>query len=46
MKQIVLDENCLVGDFIIVKDIKIYHHLVNVRRLKKGDKLNILLKDK
>ncbi|MCD2332672.1 16S rRNA (uracil(1498)-N(3))-methyltransferase [Borreliella americana] len=46
MKQIVLDENCLLGDFIIVKDIKIYHHLVNVRRLKKGDKLNILLKDK
>nr|WP_235691505.1 16S rRNA (uracil(1498)-N(3))-methyltransferase [Borreliella americana] len=41
-----MDENCLVGDFIIVKDIKIYHHLVNVRRLKKGDKLNILLKDK
>ncbi|WKD00701.1 16S rRNA (uracil(1498)-N(3))-methyltransferase [Borreliella americana] len=46
MKQIVLDQNCLVGDFIIVKDTKIYHHLVNVRRLKKGDKLNILLKDK
>nr|WP_235691466.1 16S rRNA (uracil(1498)-N(3))-methyltransferase [Borreliella americana] len=41
-----MDENCLLGDFIIVKDIKIYHHLVNVRRLKKGDKLNILLKDK
>lgn len=46
MKQIVLDANCLVGDFIIVKDMRIYHHLVNVRRLKKGDKLNILLKDK
>ncbi|WP_215539299.1 16S rRNA (uracil(1498)-N(3))-methyltransferase [Borreliella bavariensis] len=46
MKQIVLDANCLAGDFIIVKDMKIYHHLVNVRRLKKGDKLNILLKDK
>lgn len=46
MKQIVLDANCLAGDFIIVKDMRIYHHLVNVRRLKKGDKLNILLKDK
>ncbi|WKC88032.1 16S rRNA (uracil(1498)-N(3))-methyltransferase [Borreliella japonica] len=46
MKQIVLDSNCLVGDFVIVKDVKIYHHLVNVRRLKKGDKLNILLKNK
>lgn len=46
MKQIVLDENCLSGNFIIIKDAKIYHHLVNVRRLKKGDKLNILLKDK
>ncbi|WNY64908.1 16S rRNA (uracil(1498)-N(3))-methyltransferase [Borreliella carolinensis] len=46
MKQIVLDESCLAGDFIIVKDARIYHHLVNVRRLKKGDKLNILLKDK
>ncbi|QFI14483.1 16S rRNA (uracil(1498)-N(3))-methyltransferase [Borrelia sp. CA_690] len=45
MKQIVLDANCLEGDFAIVKDVRIYHHLVNVRRLKKGDKLNILLKD-
>ncbi|APT00126.1 16S rRNA (uracil(1498)-N(3))-methyltransferase [Borreliella mayonii] len=34
------------GDFIIVEDMRTYHHLVNVRRLKKGDKLNILLKDK
>lgn len=46
MKQIVLDANCLAGDFIIVKDMKIYHHLINVRRLKKGDKLKILLKGK
>ncbi len=46
MKQIVLDASCLAGDFIIVKDMRIYHHLVNVRRFKKGDKLNILLKDK
>ncbi|WKC75173.1 16S rRNA (uracil(1498)-N(3))-methyltransferase [Borreliella yangtzensis] len=46
MKQIVLDANCLAGDFIIVKDMRIYHHLINVRRLKKGDKLKILLKDK
>ncbi|MBB6042891.1 16S rRNA (uracil(1498)-N(3))-methyltransferase [Borreliella yangtzensis] len=46
MKQIVLDANCLVGDFIIVKDMRIYHHLINVRRLKKGDKLKILLKGK
>lgn len=46
MKQIVLDANCLAGDFVIVKDMRIYHHLINVRRLKKGDKLNILLKDK
>ncbi|APS98565.1 16S rRNA (uracil(1498)-N(3))-methyltransferase [Borreliella mayonii] len=46
MKQIVLDANCLMGDFIIVEDMRTYHHLVNVRRLKKGDKLNILLKDK
>ncbi|WP_151060020.1 16S rRNA (uracil(1498)-N(3))-methyltransferase [Borreliella turdi] len=46
MKQIVLDANCLVGDFIIVKDMSVYHYLINVRRLKKGDKLNILLKDK
>ncbi len=46
MKQIVLDANCLAGDFVIVKDMRIYHYLINVRRLKKGDKLNILLKDK
>ncbi|AJA90181.1 16S rRNA methyltransferase [Borreliella chilensis] len=46
MKQIVLDENCLSGNFIVVNDIKIYHHLINVRRLKKGNKLNILLKNK
>nr|WP_221415490.1 16S rRNA (uracil(1498)-N(3))-methyltransferase [Borreliella lanei] len=41
-----MDANCLAGDFIIVEDTSIYHHLINVRRLKRGDKLNILLKDK
>ncbi|ACH93307.1 16S rRNA (uracil(1498)-N(3))-methyltransferase [Borrelia duttonii] len=43
MKQIVLDYSCLFDDDIIIDDIKIYHYLVNVRRLRVGDRLNILL---
>ncbi|WP_024653911.1 16S rRNA (uracil(1498)-N(3))-methyltransferase [Borrelia persica] len=43
MKQIVLDYSCLFDDDIIIDDVGIYHYLVNVRRLRVGDSLNVLL---
>ncbi|WKC57917.1 16S rRNA (uracil(1498)-N(3))-methyltransferase [Borrelia sp. P9F1] len=44
MKQIVLGNDCLFGNDIVINDIKIYHHLVDVRRVRVGDTLNVLLK--
>ncbi|UGQ17156.1 16S rRNA (uracil(1498)-N(3))-methyltransferase [Borrelia sp. RT1S] len=44
MKQIVLSGDCLSGNDIVINDIKVYHHLVDVRRVKIGDTLNVLLK--
>ncbi|AHH10530.1 16S rRNA (uracil(1498)-N(3))-methyltransferase [Borrelia coriaceae] len=44
MKQVVLDDSCLFDDDIIIADIKIYHYLLNVRRLRVGDRLNVLLR--
>ncbi|ANF33840.1 16S rRNA (uracil(1498)-N(3))-methyltransferase [Borrelia turicatae] len=43
MKQIVLDDTCLFDNDIIIDDVKIYHYLVDVRRAKVGDTLNVLL---
>ncbi|UER67538.1 16S rRNA (uracil(1498)-N(3))-methyltransferase [Borrelia sp. BU AG58] len=44
MKQIVLGDDCLFGNDIVINDVKIYHYLVDVRRVKVGDRLNVLLK--
>ncbi|AHH09576.1 Putative cytosolic protein [Borrelia parkeri SLO] len=44
MKQIVLDDTCLFDNDIIINDVKIYHYLVDVRRVKIGDTLNVLLR--
>ncbi|AHH12378.1 Putative cytosolic protein [Borrelia hermsii YBT] len=44
MKQIVLDDSCLFDNDIIIDDVKIYHYLVDVRRVKLGDTLNVLLR--
>ncbi|WP_421622796.1 16S rRNA (uracil(1498)-N(3))-methyltransferase [Borrelia sp. MN22-0132] len=44
MKQIVLDDTCLFYNDIIIDDVKIYHYLVDVRRVKVGDTLNVLLR--
>ncbi|BDU62964.1 ribosomal RNA small subunit methyltransferase E 2 [Candidatus Borrelia fainii] len=44
MKQIVLDDTCLFDNDIIIDDVKIYHYLVDVRRVKVGDMLNVLLR--
>ncbi|AYE36235.1 16S rRNA (uracil(1498)-N(3))-methyltransferase [Borrelia turcica IST7] len=46
MKQIVLNDDCLFGNDIIINDIKIYHYLIDVRRFKVGDALNVLVKGK
>lgn len=46
MKQIVLDDSCLLENNIIINDVKIYHYLVDVRRVRVGDTLNVLLKGK
>ena len=46
MKQIVLNDDCLFGNDIVINDIKIYHYLIDVRRFKIGDALNVLVKGK
>ncbi|BCR20965.1 16S rRNA (uracil(1498)-N(3))-methyltransferase [Borrelia miyamotoi] len=46
MKQIVLDDSCLFENNIIINDVKIYRYLVDVRRVRVGDTLNVLLKGK
>ncbi|AWG42741.1 16S rRNA (uracil(1498)-N(3))-methyltransferase [Candidatus Borreliella tachyglossi] len=46
MKQIVLDDSCLFGNDIVIDDIKIYHYLVDVKRMQVGDTLSVLLKGK
>ncbi|BCR21791.1 16S rRNA (uracil(1498)-N(3))-methyltransferase [Borrelia sp. HM] len=46
MKQIVLDDSCLLENDIIINDIKIYHYLVDVRRVRVGDTLSILFRGK
>lgn len=46
MKQIVLDDSCLLENDIIINDVNIYHYLVNVRRVRVGDKISVLFKGK